>query len=119
MSRIMEMAKDLGNALARTDEYQALRRAIKDADADEELNGYRKELEALEAQISTKLRAGEQPTPEEAEAYDAQVGKLQTHMTYQRLVVAQSAFDKILQQVNGTIAKGMEEGSESRIILAP
>lgn len=119
MSRIIEMAKDLGNNLARTDEYQALRRAIKAADEDTDLGEYKTTLEGLEAKISVKLRAGEEPEKEDAEAYEATVGKLQANMTYQRLVSAQANFDKILQKVNATIAQGMEEGAESRIILAP
>ena len=119
MSRIMEMASDLGNALARTDEYQALRRAIKDVEADEELKGYQEELQKLEASIAPKLQAGEQPSDEDAKAYEETVQKLQTNMVYQRLIAAQSNFDKIIQKVNGTIAKGIEEGADSRIILAP
>ena len=119
MSRIMEMAKDLGNAMARTDEYQALRRAIKDVEADEDLQGYQKTLQELEASIAPKLQAGEQPDPEDAQKYEETVGQLQTNMVYQRLVAAQTNFDKIVQKVNGTIAKGIEEGADSRIILAP
>lgn len=119
MSRIMDMAKDLGNALARTDEYQALRRAITAADEDAELGEYKTTLEGLEAKISVKLRAGEEPEKDDAEAYESTVSKLQANMTYQRLVASQANFDKILQKVNGTIAQGMEEGADSRIILAP
>ena len=119
MSRIMDMAKDLGNALARTDEYQALRRAIKDVEGDEELQGYQKKLQELEASIAPKLQAGEQPSPEDAQAYEETVSKLQTNMVYQRLVASQTNFDKIIQKVNGTIAQGIEEGADSRIILAP
>ena len=44
---LLEQAKALGNALARTEEYQALRRALKDADGDGDISAARKELERL------------------------------------------------------------------------
>ncbi len=119
MAGIMEQAKELGNALARTDEYQALRRALKDADDDRAITEARTELERLEGVIAAALRAGQEPPKEEAEAYETAVGRLQTNATYQRLVSAQSNFEKVIQKVNGTIEKGMEEGADSRIILAP
>ena len=37
MGEMYEKAKELGNALARTDEYRALRKAIDTADEDREL----------------------------------------------------------------------------------
>jgi len=119
MAGIMEQARSLGNALARTEEYQALRRAIKDADNDRDIAEVRSHLQRLEGTISADLRAGKEPEQAVAEEYESVVGRLQANPTYQRLVAAQANFDKVLQKVNGTIAQGMEEGAESRIILAP
>lgn len=119
MAGIMEQAQALGNALARTDEYQALRRAIRDADDDRDIAELRSSLEKLEGQIAATLRTGAEPEKEVAEAYESAVSRLQTNPTYQRLAAAQANFDKVLQKVNGTIAKGMEEAADSRIILAP
>lgn len=119
MAGIMEQARSLGNALGRTEEYQALRRAIKDGDNDREIAELRSDLQRLEGVISADLRAGKEPEASVAEEYEGVVGRLQAHPTYQRLVAAQANFDKVLQKVNGTIAQGMEEVGESRIILAP
>lgn len=119
MAGILDQARSLGNALARTEEYQALRRAIKDADNDREIAEFRSLLQRLEGSISADLRAGKEPEPSVAEEYESVVGRLQANATYQRLVASQANFDKVLQKVNGTIAQGMEEGAESRIILAP
>ena len=118
MAEIMEMAKSLGNALARTDEYQALRRAISAADDDRDMVELRNALEKLEGRIESKLRAGEQPDEELATEYESTVGRLQSNSAYQRLVAAQTNFDKVLRRVNETIGKGMEEGAQSRIILS-
>jgi cell fate (sporulation/competence/biofilm development) regulator YlbF (YheA/YmcA/DUF963 family) len=117
MSGIMEMARSLGNALARTDEYQALRRAASAADDDRAIAEQRSILERLEGSITTALRAGQDPDEETARAYEAAVSTLQANSTYQGLVAAQANFDKIVQKVNETIAKGLDEGAESRIIL--
>jgi len=119
MSGIMDQARQLGNSLARTDEYQALKRAISAADDDREIAELRNELEKLEATISTALRAQKEPEKEDADAYEAAVQKLQGNPAYQRLVAAQTNFDKVLQKVNQTISEGIQEGQDSRIILTP
>ena len=118
MAEMERMAKELGNALARTDEYQALKRAISAADDDREMVELRNELEKLEGRIESALRAGKQPDEEIREQYEQAASRLQANPTYQRLVSAQSNFDKVVQRVNETIMKGIEEGSESRIIVS-
>lgn len=115
---IQEMAKDLGRSMGRTDEYQALRRAMQSMGDDRELVSLRNELEGLEGQIETSLRAGQEPDAEVAASYEQAVSRLQANSTYQRLVSAQTNFDKVVQKVNDTIAEGIREGGESRIILS-
>lgn len=117
MMRIMEMAKDLGGVIARTDEYQVLRRAVDGTNDDGDLNGMRSTLERLETDIETAMQQGQEPTDEVKEEYEAAVMKLQTNSTYQRLVAAQTNFDKILIKVNQMIQEGIVSGAESRIIL--
>ena len=51
MVGINEKALELGNALARTDEYQALKRAMDAADEDRELVELRNRIHALEEKI--------------------------------------------------------------------
>ena len=113
-----EKAKELGNALGRTEEYQAVKRSIQAAAEDRELSTLRTELEGLETRIEASIRAGKEPDAETAASYEAAVGRLQASATYQRLVAAQSNFDKLMARVNQAIAQGMEEGGKSRIILA-
>ena len=118
MAAHLEKAKDLGNSIGRTDEYQAVKRAIQAADEDRDLATLRTELERLESTIETSLRAGKEPDAETASAYEGAVGRLQANASYQRLVAAQTNFDKLMARVNQAIAQGMEEGGSSRIILA-
>jgi len=37
---------------------------------------------------------------------------------FQRLVASQTNFEKVMYKVNETVAKGIEEGAQSRIIIA-
>lgn len=117
MADIVEMARDLGRALARTDEYQALRRAISAADDDREIGELTGRLESLEERLHAALQRGEKPEAQIQAEYEGMVERLQASSTYQRLVASQANFDRVVQRVNQTIAKGLEEGAESRIIL--
>lgn len=117
MASLEEMAKDLGQALARTDEYKALQRAISQADDDREIVELRNELEKLEEKIERTLRQGERPDEELVEEYEEVASDLQAKPTYQRLAAAQSNFDKVVRKVNETISDGLREGADSRIVL--
>lgn len=117
MSKVDEMARDLGQALGRTDEYQALKRAAAAADEDRELTRLRNELERLEESMVSALRAEKEPDDEQKQRYEQLARELQSRAAYQHLVSAQANFDKTLQKVNQTISRGIEEGSESRIIF--
>ena len=118
MSGISEMARNLGNALARTDEYQALRRAVEAADDDREVAEQRSILARLEGSITTALRAGKEPDDETAAAYEQAFAKLQGNPAYHRLAAAQANFDKRVQKMNESIEQKLEEGAHSRIILS-
>jgi cell fate (sporulation/competence/biofilm development) regulator YlbF (YheA/YmcA/DUF963 family) len=118
MAGIYEMAKELGGALARTDEYQALKRAMDTADDDRDLVEIRNRIQALEEQFETSMRAGQEPDDELKQTYGAAAEELQAMPGFQRLVAAQTNFEKVMYKVNETVTKGIEEGAESRIIIA-
>jgi cell fate (sporulation/competence/biofilm development) regulator YlbF (YheA/YmcA/DUF963 family) len=118
MAGIYDMAKELGGALARTDEYQALKRASAAIDEDRDLVELRNQLRALEERIEASLRAGQQPEDDVAKAYEETAGELQGKAAFQRLIAAQSNFDKVMYKVNETMARGLQEGAQSRIILS-
>lgn len=117
MAGFMDLAERLGQGLGRTDEYQALRRAIRAADDDRELVAARNRLIQLEGRIAERVRAGEEPGPELADEYEAAIGSLQTLPGYQRLVAAQANFDKVMARVNDAIVKAMDEAGDSRIVI--
>ena len=118
MAGIYEMAKELGGALARTDEYQALKRAMDAMADDREMVEIRNRIEALEGRIESALRAGREPDEELRQEYTEATDALQLLPGYQRLVAAQTNFEKVMYKVNQTVAEGIEQGAQSRFILS-
>jgi len=117
MAGIYDMAKDLGAALARTDEYQALKASSQAVDEERELVELRNRLKGLEERIEASLRAGQEPEDDVKESYQAAAEELQSQPAFQRLIAAQANFDKVMYKVNETMAQGLREGGESRIII--
>jgi cell fate (sporulation/competence/biofilm development) regulator YlbF (YheA/YmcA/DUF963 family) len=117
MTGIDEKARDLGNALARTDEYQALKRAVAAADEDRGIVELRSRLQALEQRLEASIRAGQEPDEEARKSYTDAMEELQVKAAFQRLVSAQTNFEKVMMKVNDTVAMGIEEGAHSRIIV--
>jgi cell fate (sporulation/competence/biofilm development) regulator YlbF (YheA/YmcA/DUF963 family) len=117
MEDILGMAERLGQSLARTEEYQALKRAIDASGDDRELAELQTQIQALEESLQARIQSGEQPTEEETKEYEAYFTQLQSNASYQRLVVGQTNFDKVVTKVNETIHQGIQKGAESRIIL--
>ena len=60
---------------------------------------------------------GNDPTPEMEQELDSLLGQVQTHGVYQRAIVAQDNFDKLMLRVNSWIADGIRTGATSSIIL--
>jgi cell fate (sporulation/competence/biofilm development) regulator YlbF (YheA/YmcA/DUF963 family) len=117
MQEIFEMAERLGGALARTEEYQALKRAIDASGDDRELAELQAEIQKLEAELQAQLREGKEPGEDETKAYEEVFSRLQSNLSYQRLVATQANFDKVVAKVNETIHQGIQKGADSRIIL--
>jgi len=118
MAGINEKAKDLGNALARTDEYQALKRASDAAEEDRELVEIRNRLQDIESRLEASLRAGREPDEDLRSEYQTAAEQLQAMPAFQRVIAAQTNFEKVMYKVNEIVAQGIEEGAQSRIIIA-
>lgn len=112
-----EKARELGRMLGQGEEYQALERARNRAMDDRELTAALNRLGELERDVSTALRAGNEPSTELQQEYEELFSQLQGSPVYQGLVAAQANFDKVLGRVNQHISEGIESGSRSRIIL--
>ena len=69
MAGIFDMAKDLGNALARTDEYQNLKRASDAAEEDRDLVDLKNRIQSIEAELQASLQSGQEPSEELRSSY--------------------------------------------------
>lgn len=117
MDAIQERAREIGRLLAQTDEYQALKRANASLSDDRDAVTLVNRLTELEGEIGAVLRSGREPTTEQQEEYESSAEKLQQLTSYQRVVAAQSNFDRLMLRINEEIGKGIETGEQGRIIL--
>jgi cell fate (sporulation/competence/biofilm development) regulator YlbF (YheA/YmcA/DUF963 family) len=117
MDSIQERAREVGRLIAQTDEYKALRRANQRVSEDRETVSQLNRLGELQEVLTEALRRGEEPSEEQAEEYERLLNELQSRAIYQSVVAAQSNFDRLMMRVNEEIARGIEAGEQSRIIL--
>ncbi len=113
---IEDKAKDLGRLIGQSPEYQAVKRASDALNEDKDTVGLLQQMEKLRVVAQRLMSRGERPSEEMEEQLDALLGKIQTRATYQRLLVAQENFDKVMGRVNEWILDGMEKGAVSTII---
>ena len=113
---IEEKAKDLGRMIGQSPEYQAVKRANDAITGDREAMTLLQQMEQIRADAHALIERGEQPTEEMEQQLNDLLGVVQQNAAYQRLIVAQENFDKIMSRVNGWILEGMKKGAASPII---
>lgn len=109
-------AKELGRLVGQSPEYQAVKRANDLLSQDAAAVALLKQMEQLRMNAQQMLQRGERPTEEMETELDGLLGQVQGQAVYQRLVVAQENFDKIMGKVNDWIVDGIERGATSSII---
>lgn len=117
MERIIEKAQELGRLLGQTSQYQELQQARRRLEGDEEAKERVERLSRSHQKIMSHLERGGQPPEDLREEYEQAFQAAQGHPAYQALVAAQENVDKVMQKINEEIAKGVEAGGESRIII--
>ncbi len=118
MDQIWERAREVGRQIAQSAEYQAFKRASGGLSDDREAVTRLNRLQELEESFTQLMQRGQEPPLEEQQEYERLVGEVQAMPAYQTLAAAQSNFDRLMLRVNEEIAKGIEAGEQSRIILA-
>ncbi|MEK7241074.1 MAG: YlbF family regulator [Gemmatimonadota bacterium] len=111
-----ERAVELGRLIGQSDQYKAVRRANDALGADKDAVALLNRMEQLRVQASQMMERGEQPTAEMERELDELLQKVQVNPLYQRMMVAQENFDKIMVQVNQSILEGIKKGATSGII---
>jgi cell fate (sporulation/competence/biofilm development) regulator YlbF (YheA/YmcA/DUF963 family) len=113
---IEDKAKDLGRLIGQSTEYQAVKRASDGLNEDKDTVALLQKMEQLRADAQRMMQRGERPTEDMEQQLDTLLGQIQGRSTYQRLLVAQENFDKVMGRVNDWILEGIEKGATSSII---
>lgn len=113
---LSERATELGRIIGQTAEYQAVKRASEALNGDKTAVALLEQMERLRQDAQRAIGLGEQPTAEMEQQLDALLGQIQTNATYQRVMVANENFDKVMAQVNQWILDGIKKGATSSII---
>ena len=113
---IEDKAKELGRIIGQSSEYQAVKRANDALGGDTDAVALLRRMEELRMDAQRMMERGERPTEQMEHDLDELLGKVQSNPTYQRLVVAQENYDKIMMKVNDWIVDGIKKGATSSII---
>jgi cell fate (sporulation/competence/biofilm development) regulator YlbF (YheA/YmcA/DUF963 family) len=118
MEIIWDKAREIGRHVAQSEEYKALKRANQRLADDREAVAGINRLTELQESIGRGVQRGEEPSAEERAEYEQVATALQTSPNYQAFEVARANFDRLMMRIDEEIAKGIEAGEQSRIILS-
>ena len=111
-----ERAVELGRLIGQSPEYQAVKRANDALNDDKAAMALLEKMEKLRLDAQRMIEKGGNPTPEMEQELDRLLGEVQTNATYQRVMVTNENFDKVMVQVNQWILEGIRKGATSSII---
>jgi cell fate (sporulation/competence/biofilm development) regulator YlbF (YheA/YmcA/DUF963 family) len=112
-----EKAKDLGRTIGQSEEYKAVKRSSEALNGDREASSILRQMEKIRSDAQALIDGGQEPTAEMEQQLDELLQQVQTNPSYQKAIVAQDNFDKLMLRVNGWIADGIRAGATSSIIL--
>jgi cell fate (sporulation/competence/biofilm development) regulator YlbF (YheA/YmcA/DUF963 family) len=113
---IEDRARELGRLIGQSSEYQSVKRASDALNEDKETVSLLQRMEQLRIDAQRMLQRGERPGEAMEKQLDDLLNQVQGRATYQRLLVAQENFDKIMARANDWILEGIEKGAASPII---
>lgn len=117
MELIWEKARDVGRLIAQSDEYKAFQRANARLGDDRDTVTALNRLSELEAGFARAVQQGQEPPLEEQEEFERLAQTVQQSTGYQAFESARSNFDRLMVRIQEEIAKGIQAGEQSRIIL--
>jgi cell fate (sporulation/competence/biofilm development) regulator YlbF (YheA/YmcA/DUF963 family) len=112
-----DKAKDLGRTIGQSEEYKAVKRSSEALNGDREASTILRQMEKIRTDAQAMIDSGQEPTSEMEQQLDGLLQQVQGNPAYQRAIVAQDNFDKLMLRVNGWIADGIRAGATSSIIL--
>lgn len=118
MDLLWEKAREVGRLVSQSDEYRAFKRANEKLAEDRETVGMINRLSEIQERIGHALQSGQAPKEEDEQEFERVATTVQVRETYQAFEAARANFDRLMMRVDEEIAKGIEAGEQSRIILA-
>lgn len=113
---IEQKGRELGRLIGQSSEYQALKRSNDSLSEDRDAVALLRRMEELRTTAQSMIEGGTNPSEAMEQELDELLSKVQVNPSYQRALVAQSNFDKLMMQVNAWIADGIKTGAASPII---
>ena len=117
MDALWEKARDVGRLVSQSEEYKAFKRANERLADDRETVTAINRLSELQESITRTLQQGGEPPQADRDEYERIVTTVQMNPAYQGFESARANFDRMMMRIDEEIAKGIEAGEKSRIIL--
>src|SRR3970040_2089620 len=95
-----QKGRDLGRLIGQSSEYQALKRANESLSEDRDAVALLRRMEELRGTAQNMIERGSNPSEEMEQELDDLLSKVQVNPTYQRALVAQANFEKLMMQDN-------------------
>ncbi len=111
-----DKAREVGRLIGQSDEYKAVKRTSDALADDPEAATTLRRMETIRQTAQQMIDRGEQPGADMEQELDQLLEKVQVNTAYQRAIVAQDNFDKLMLRVNQWIAEGIKAGAASPII---
>ncbi len=111
-----EKAKELGRTIGQSNEYQELKRSNDLLTEDADASAVLRRLSQLRGEAQQFIERGEDPPQEMEQELDTLLQNVELNPVYQRAIVAQTNFDKLMVRVNEWISEGIRTGAVSKII---
>lgn len=112
MSVIMEMAKDLGQAMRETEEFEKLKAAEQKLNEDVDAQVLMEGLQSSQEKLQKLQMAGLQPSEEQVQEFQQQREQMSTNSAISSFMQAQEEFSNMVQEVNEAISEGMKDEDE-------
>ncbi len=105
---VEKKAKELGNEIAKTEEYQELERTSKNVQENTEANQMIEKVQELQQNIQFAQQSGVQPSEELTQQFNDLKQQMNANLTIQAYAKAQEAFNQLMSDVNSAISKGIK-----------
>jgi len=111
-----DKAREVGRLIGQSDEYKNVKRSSDALADDPQAANALRRMESIRQAAQQMIDRGEQPGADMEQELDTLLEQVQVNAAYQRAVVAQDNFDKLMLRVNQWIADGIKSGAASPII---